>query len=203
MKTELYTGLFIYLKNILHPSWFPTTELFCYEEEQVGCFRNINVSVWRCQCAFPVHLKDVSHPGEVSRQSCSYPPCPLIVSQNCWSFEKCSQTSLLFGSAENNWGWTHTAQALSSVRGGNPEQLWAGNIHHTKSPGQDRTSRPELPPCPWGQTLHLKLATAAYSYSSALPSNSLIPFSFFLCQRKQKLLFRNKAAKENLSREGR
>lgn len=65
----------------------------------------------------------------------------------------------------------------------------------------DRTELPHLSSlhAPGAKTTSLQLPTPTVQI---LSSNSLIPFSFFLCQRKQKLLFRNKAAEENHSTEG-
>lgn len=67
------------------------------------------------------------------------------------------------------------------------------HISHTKSLGQDRTSTSELSPCPWGKNYSSSWLQLPIPTVQILSSNSLIPFSFLLCQRK-KLLFRNKAA---------
>lgn len=77
------------------------------------------------------------------------------------------------------------------------------HIYHTKSLGQDRASTSELPPCSWGKNCISSWLQLPIPTVQILSSNPLIPFSAFLSQRKKKLLFRNKAAEENHSREGR
>lgn len=72
------------------------------------------------------------------------------------------------------------------------------HIYHTKSLGQDLSSL-----CaPGGKHYISTWLLLPIPTVQILCFNSFIPFSFFLCQRKQKLLFRNQAAKEHHSREG-
>lgn len=139
--------------SIWRTFWFSITELFCYKKEQVGCFRNLNVSVWRCQW-LPVHsflptsrmfpiLGRFPDKAAVTDPASWFP----TASQNCWSSEKCSQTSLLLGSAINSWRWAHTAQAASFVSGGNPVQFssrdsWTPTFTRTNL--LDRTNLPHL-----------------------------------------------------------
>lgn len=129
-------------------------------------------------CAVPAHLKDVS------RQSCSSWSLLLISScpQNCWSFEKCSQTSLVFGSAKTSWRWTHTAQALSFMWGGNPGQFSSWTPPSTTANPLDRTDLPHLSslPAPGSKNNTSGWLQLPVPAVQVLPSNSLIPFSFLV-----------------------
>lgn len=143
-------------------------------------------------CAFPVHLKDISHPGEVSRQSCTYWSCLLI--SNCLPkvlkfWEMLTDLPALWECKKQLKVNTDTAQAVSFVRGGNPVQFssrgsWTPTSPTPNSLGQDRTSLSELPPCAGGKNYFSSWLQLPISTVQILSSNSLLPFSFFFCQGK-------------------
>lgn len=121
-------------------------------------------------CAFPVHLKDVFHPGEVSRQSCSCSSWLLISS----CLPKLLKFWEMFTDLPAFWECikqlkvnTHCTSFKFCVRRKASAVFQQGqldtHIYHTKSLGQDRASPSELPPCSWGKNC---ISTAAYSYSS-------------------------------------
>lgn len=125
-------------------------------------------------CAFPVHLKDVSHPGEVSRQSCSYWPCLLI--SHC--LPKLLRFWGMFTDLPAFWECKKQVKVNTSckfrVRRKCSAVFQQGqldtHIYHTRSLGQDRPSTSELPPCPLGAK-----TTSQVGYSCLL-----LQFRYFL-----------------------
>lgn len=128
-------------------------------------------------CAFPVHLKDISHPGEVSRQSCTYWSCLLI--SNCLPkvlkfWEMLTDLPALWECKKQLKVNTHSAQAVSFVWGGNPVQFSSRSSWTPTSPTPNPLDRTELPHLSSLHALRAK-TTSQVSYSCLF-----LQFRYFL-----------------------